>query len=315
MELLIRLASIAGVVFASILAVAVVLHAFGKLGRPGRGVSALFCRAPGLDVVVAIFTWVPWVPGLWFGSWPGLLAAFVGQLAALSVWVVGHEWANRDAAAGPRIVKVLNRTVGRWRNHAALWVTVMALPLFWMIRAAQLLVYPMLVVLLQFPRYKQGEWVNCSRQKFSGLVGHDLIWCLYCDWMTGVYSLGAEMLRNVESFWCPIRFYDGKKCENCRVDFPDVDGGWVKADGTMADVEAKMVQMYGSGRREWFGHPARGATVLTVGGQPVSPGGTASAGQPVSATAAASSAAVPEPAAPAEAASPARPTAPPTPGQ
>ena len=51
----------------------------------------------------------------------------------------------------------------------------------------------------------------------------DLIWCLYCDWMTGVYAFGGEMLRNVESFWCPIRFYDGKKCENCKIDFPDIE--------------------------------------------------------------------------------------------
>ena len=41
--------------------------------------------------------------------------------------------------------------------------------------------------------------------------------------LTGVYSLGAEMLRNVESFWCPIRFYDGKKCDNCKLDFPDIE--------------------------------------------------------------------------------------------
>jgi hypothetical protein len=105
-----------------------------------------------------------------------------------------------------------------------------------------------------------------SRQKFGGLVGHDLIWCLYCDWMTGVYSLGAEMLRNVESFWCPIRFYDGKKCENCKVDFPDLDGGWVRADGSMSEVAGVLEEKYGSGRREWFGHPAR-TTPLTVSAQ------------------------------------------------
>ena len=106
-----------------------------------------------------------------------------------------------------------------------------------------------------------------SRESFDGLVGHDLIWCLYCDWMTGVYSLGAEMLRNVESFWCPIRFYEGKKCENCNVDFPDINGGWVKADGNMQDVENVMEEKYGSGERAWFGHPVR----LTVKGEEVPP--------------------------------------------
>jgi hypothetical protein len=105
-----------------------------------------------------------------------------------------------------------------------------------------------------------GEWVTVSRQKFDGLVGHDLIWCLYCDWMTGVYSLGAEMLRNVESFWCPIRFYDGKKCENCRIDFPDIDR-WVPADGNMKQVTELLLEKYppeSEEPRAWFGSTCRG---------------------------------------------------------
>ncbi len=275
--MIIQLVWIAGATAAGVLGLAILLMALGALGRLGRAVLDVLCRAPLLDVIVAGFTIAPWAPGAYFGGWLGLLAALVGQLAALSVWVIMHEWLYREAAAGPRIVKVINRAVGRWRNHAALWVTVAVLPVFWLIRLAQFVLYPMLVVLLGFPRYRQGDWVNVSRHKFEGLVGHDLIWCLYCDWMTGVYAFGAEMLRNVESFWCPIRFYDGKKCENCRVDFPDVDGGWVREGGTMAEVEKKMTEMYGSGRREWFGHPARGgaggaggasgpATPLTVEG-------------------------------------------------
>jgi hypothetical protein len=103
-------------------------------------------------------------------------------------------------------------------------------------RLGQYLVYPPLTWLVRLPKYNTAEWVNVSRHKFEGLVGHDLIWCLYCDWMTGVWSLGTEMLRNVESFWCPIRFRSDKKCENCTLDFPDLDNGWAPADGTMADV-------------------------------------------------------------------------------
>jgi hypothetical protein len=108
--------------------------------------------------------------------------------------------------------------------------------------------------------------VNVSRQKFAGLVGHDLIWCLYCDWMTGVYALGAEMLRNVESFWCPIRYASGKKCDNCKLDFPDIHGGWVAPEGTMGDVVTTLEKMYGAAatahlardqRHAWFGHPVR----------------------------------------------------------
>ena len=76
--------------------------------------------------------------------------------------------------------------------------------------------------------------------------------------MTGVWSLGTEMLRNVESFWCPIRFDSNKKCENCQIDFPDINGGWVAANGTMKDVSDVLQQKYDDkGDSSWFGHPCR----------------------------------------------------------
>jgi hypothetical protein len=246
-------------------ALAVSLSLLGRLGGAGRAVGGALVRTPGLDVVVSLFTWVPWVVGGTALGWRGVLAALAGQVVALFAWVFLHELAHRDAARGPRIVKFINRTVGRWRNHLALWVTMVALPGFLFIRVVEIACYPMLVWLLDFPKYRQAEWVNVSRQKFDGLVGHDLIWCLYCDWMTGVYSLGAEMLRNVESFWCPIRFRDGKKCDHCKLDFPDVAHGWVPATATMSDVEQTMERQYGAGQRSWFGHPAR----LTVKGRAV----------------------------------------------
>ena len=125
----------------------------------------------------------------------------------------------------------------------------------------------MLTWTVGLPKYKSGDWVNVSRHKFQGLIGHDLIWCLYCDWMTGVWSLATEMLRNVESFWCPIRFRSDKKCSNCAVDFPDLQNGWVNADATMADVARTHNKMYPPEQnpRAWFGHPVR----LTVKGKPV----------------------------------------------
>ncbi len=255
------------VVSASLVALTVILHALSRLGRPGRAAADWCTKAPGLDVVVFTMTVLPWIGGAAWAGWMGLLGGLTGQLAALGVWVVGHEFVNREAVRGPRIVSFINRSVGRWQNHAALWVTAVSVPVFWQVRLAEVLLYPFLVWLLRFPRYNQAEWVNVSRQKFKGLVGHDLIWCLYCDWMTGVYSLGAEMLRNVESFWCPIRFQSGKKCDNCKLDFPDITGGWVPADGTMTDVERVLEERYSSGRREWFGHPAR----LTVRGAPPEP--------------------------------------------
>lgn len=241
-----------------------------------RNVNDFLTRAPWLDGIVSIFTWIPWVVGAVLGGWAGVGGAIVGQCVALGAWCIGHELAHPRDRKGPRIVKVLNRVVGRGRNHLALWVTMVALPVFLLIRFLQVTMYWMLPAILGFPKYKHAEWVNCSRQKFDGLVGHDLIWCLYCDWMTGVYSLGAEMLRNVESFWCPIRFYDGKKCDNCRVDFPDIDNGWVSPTATMAEVTAVLEEKYADGRREWFGHPAR----LTVNGKEVEPAAVARASSP-----------------------------------
>jgi predicted amidophosphoribosyltransferase len=76
--------------------------------------------------------------------------------------------------------------------------------------------------------------------------------------MTGVWSLGTEMLRNVESFWCPIRFYDDKKCENCKQDFPDVDNGWVCENQGIEQVTALLESKYKDTQESsWFGHPNR----------------------------------------------------------
>jgi hypothetical protein len=146
-----------------------------------------------------------------------------------------------------------------------LYATLFALPLFWYLRthADHDGVDP--VAAARLSSYKQSEWVQVSRQKFEGLVGHDLVWCLYCDWMTGVYSLGAEILRNVESFWCPIRFYDGKKVRQLRGRFPRREQRLGSARRDDDRRLAKMEEMYGDGRREWFGHPTR----LTVKGQPI----------------------------------------------
>jgi len=67
----------------------------------------------------------------------------------------------------------------------------------------------------------------------------------------------------VESFWCPIRFYDGKKCANCAIDFPDINQGWVEPDKSMADVVAKLDEMYTTTPRAHFMHPVR----LTIAGR------------------------------------------------
>ncbi|MFW5681390.1 MAG: hypothetical protein ACOC1G_00140 [Phycisphaeraceae bacterium] len=245
-----------------------VLTALPRMGSVGRRMSDAFCRAPLLDAAMTWFIVVPIAAGPAVAGWLGLLAAIAGQLLGLMIWTGLHELAHPAVRRGPRIVKVLNRVLGTWRNHAALWVMLPAVPLFWLIRVAQMTVYPALVVIARLPRYRTGEWVNVSRHKFDGLVGHDLIWCLYCDWMTGLWSLGSEMLRNIESLWCPIRFDSQKKCENCRLDFPDVAGGsgetgdpkasWVPADTDIAAAAELLEQQYGNtDHRGWFGHQTR----------------------------------------------------------
>ncbi|MGL6344370.1 MAG: hypothetical protein ACRC80_35135 [Waterburya sp.] len=233
------------------------LHLMPRLGGFGEDMTAILTQAPGLDVIVSLFLWVPWVIGGIIDSWLGLIAAIAAQFLVMQSWIFVHELSHRKTASGSRIHGFLNQKFGWWRNNVALWATALAVPVFFVIRFAEVFVYPILVWVLDFPNYKHHEWVNVSRQKFQGLIGKDLIWCLYCDWMTGVYSLGAEMLRNVESFWCPIRFYDGKKCDNCKLDFPDIENGWIAADGTMDDVEELLKEKYGEEQRSWFNHPDR----------------------------------------------------------
>ncbi len=253
-----------------------ILHLLPRLGSPGRAVSEWLCRAPGLDVMVTYFTMLPLIAGPivaarvsdvpYAAAW-GFLGAYLGQLSTIVLWSWLHEAANRKHLRGPRIVGVLNQKIGRVRNHVGLWVMTAAVPVFWIVRACEILTWPLISRICRLPRYNEGEWVNCSRQKFEGLVGHDLIWCLYCDWMTGVWSLGTEMLRNIESFYCPIRFYHDKKCENCKIDFPDADV-WVPANGTMKDVTDLLDAAYDGKNNTWMGHPARTATV-TVNGKEI----------------------------------------------
>jgi len=246
---------------------ALVLHALPRLGGLGRRVGDRLARAPMLDLVLAYLLAMPPIVGLAAGGWAALVGAIAGQIVAALVWMRLHEFAHRGALRGPRLVKSLNATLGRARNHAALWWMTIAVPVFLVVRLSQYLVYPVLVRLIGLPRYDASEWVAVSRQKFDGLVGHDLIWCLYCDWMTGVWSLGSEMLRNIESLYCPIRFVDSARCANCSLDFPDINE-WAPADGDMRDVVALVEEKYPPGRpsNPWFGHPVR----LTVDGSPAS---------------------------------------------
>ncbi len=241
------------------------LHLLPKLGSTGKRLSESLCRAPGLDWVITYFTILPMFVGPVLLGWKGFFDGVAGQVAGMLLWQFAHEALNREAMRGPRILKVTNAKVGALPNCLATWLTAFATPIFWFIRLCTVFVYTPLTWLVGLPAYQGSEWVAVSRQKFAGLVGHDLIWCLYCDWMTGVWSLATEMLRNVESFWCPIKFYSDKKCDNCKIDFPDVVNGWTDPAGTMADVTRLHDEKYPFGQKvnAWFGHPVR----LTVKGE------------------------------------------------
>lgn len=282
-ELVFLLSSLAGM-----LLLAGTLHLLARLGPSGMALCDILAKAPALDVVVFLFCHGPWVAGwlVWWQATPrtvfmggvGGFFAYLGlaiaaQVLSLFIWSWLHELASPKARKGPRIVSTLNRRVGWFRNHAAVWWTALAVPVFTLIRIAELIVYPPLHWLVRLPKYRHQDWINVSRQKFTGLVGYDLIWCLYCDWMTGVWSLGSEMLRNVESFWCPIRFSSPEKCTNCQIDFPDVTQAWVppSPEGDMAQVAQWLERQYPGpqGSNSWAGHPER-KVGLTHNGKPVS---------------------------------------------
>jgi SUF system NifU family Fe-S assembly protein len=242
---------------AGTLALAMGLTLLPWLPRVGQKFVDRLSYAPAVDVVIALLTVAPWLTGGLIWGWIGVAGALVGQVAALYLWIIIHELIHRQAARGPRLVRVHHRLVGRLRNQLSLGLTVVGVPVLWAVRLPEIFGYPLLVWLLGFPRYRHREWVSLTRHKFQDLVGHDLVWCLYCDWMTGTWSLGSEMLRNIESFWCPIRFADEKKNEHARIDFPDVASDWVPIDGTMADAAALLERKHGGAHRSWFGHPER----------------------------------------------------------
>src|SRR2546430_15169033 len=122
---MIPLLLIAAYTLVGIASFAGLLHLIPRLGAAGTRIGAWLCRAPGLDLVVSVVTWIPpTVLGIVLG-WRGVVGAIIGQVLGMLVWMFAHELANRKRD-GPRIVTFLNRTVGRLNNHIALWVTALA---------------------------------------------------------------------------------------------------------------------------------------------------------------------------------------------
>ena len=223
--------------------------------RIAFAISESITKAPLLDLFVALFTWGPWVAGGCLRGWVGIVASVVAQLAFLHAFCLVHRAIR--GKKGRTLTDAQARLLGPVRNQVCLMIQTPAVLVFAQARLAEAFLYPPVAWLGKLPTYKSSEWVSLSRHKYDGLIGYDLLWCWYCDWMTGVWALGSEMLRNIESFWCPIQFRDPKKTANTSTDFPDVTK-WAPADGTMEDaVRAFEARYDGKRLNSWWGHPDR----------------------------------------------------------
>lgn len=223
--------------------------------RVAYAICPKITRAPLLDLFISLFTWMPWVAGYLHLGWWGIPASLLAQFLALHAFCLADRMIR--GKKGPTLTDAQNRLLGPVRNQIALLATTPAVPLFVLTRLIETFVYPIVAKLAKLPRYRLGDWVNLSRHKYDGLIGYDLVWCWYCDWMTGLWSLGTEMLRNIESFWCPIRFRDDAKNRNAMIDFPDI-AKWAPADGTMEDAVRAFEKHYDGKRvNSWWGHPDR----------------------------------------------------------
>ncbi len=236
-----------GTVFCGLIAAAI-------LTRIAYAISEKITEAPLLDAFVSLFTWVPWAVGATWDGWRGFFAAsspsFFSSIS--SAWFTAPSAAKRVvpspmpkpcAGTDPQSGVPFAPDPGRARLRGDPCHGTRPLPHCGRHRKT--------------PTYKQSEWVNLSRHKYDGLVGYDLLWCWYCDWMTGLWSLGSEMLRNIESFWCPIRFRSDAKNRNASIDFPDVKE-WAPADGSLEDA-VRLIEKHYDGKRKnsWWGHPDR----------------------------------------------------------
>ena len=152
--------SIAAIMLGSLLLGALLLHLIPRLGPPGRAVSDWLCQAPGLDLLVTYFTALPMILGPILAGWTGFAAAIVSQILAVMIWTFFHGLLHPAARRGPRIVTFLNALVGPWRNSLVVWVMLLVVPVFWIIRVSELVTYPFLIWLIRFPRYKQSDWVR-----------------------------------------------------------------------------------------------------------------------------------------------------------
>ena len=152
--MLLHLAWSLSITTVSLLTLCVLLHLIPLFGKSGRALSDWLAHAPGLDLLITLFTAVPLILGPSLGGWGGLVGAIVGMYATLILWTIAHELANPTARKGPRIVKINNRVLGTFQNMVSLFVTSFVTPVFWIVRVAELTMYPVLVRTAKLPSYR-----------------------------------------------------------------------------------------------------------------------------------------------------------------
>jgi len=92
---------------------------------------------------------------------------------------------------------------------------------FWFIRIIQIIAYWPLVSLLGFPNTRQSEWDQREPQKFERPpFGHDLIWCPVLPTDDRRVFPGRGELRKSNRSGARSVSTMGKKCANCKTDFP-----------------------------------------------------------------------------------------------
>src|SRR2546422_10370362 len=80
------------------------LHLIPRLGAAGTGIGAWLCRAPGLDLVVSLLTWMPPTGlGIVLRS-RRAVGAIIGQELRMLDRMFDHELRNRQDVYGPALV-------------------------------------------------------------------------------------------------------------------------------------------------------------------------------------------------------------------
>src|SRR5256885_13459073 len=112
---------IAAATLVGIAAFAGLLHLIPRLGAAGTRISAWLCRAPGLDLIVSFFTWVPpTVLGILYG-WRGVAGAVLRQGLGVLGWGFAPEIGQPQKGHGTRPPTLPQRTPRRVDKHRPLW--------------------------------------------------------------------------------------------------------------------------------------------------------------------------------------------------